>query len=285
VVPGPGSHGGGRLTGRPPFRAVTLLDTLEQVCGRDPLPPSRLQSKLPRDLETICLKCLSKEADRRYATAADLAEDLRRFLAGEPIRARPVSVLRHALTWARRRPAAATLTALLSVLAVSLLLGAVLWAEADRRRRADDRHRQFVQQRDAALFHGQYVLSQGAVLTGAGLTENRQATETAAREALALAGVAPGSAEAWTPDPSFTDPQRQEVRAGCYLLLLVLADTVAGDADGQRGPRPPRQRLREALALLDQAARTAPPTQTYYLRRAAYLQRLGEETAGGEGRR
>src|SRR5262249_39061541 len=74
------------LTGRPPFRAETPLDTLVQVVGEEPVPPRQLQSRTPRDLETIILKCLQKDPARRYVNAAALADDLRRFLEGQPIK-------------------------------------------------------------------------------------------------------------------------------------------------------------------------------------------------------
>jgi WD40 repeat protein/tRNA A-37 threonylcarbamoyl transferase component Bud32 len=108
------------LTGRPPFKAATELDTILQVIGDEPVPPSQLQSKTPKDLETICLKCLQKEPARRYASAEALAEDLRRFRAGEPVLARPVGRLERAWRWCRRNPAVAALTALV---AVALLAG------------------------------------------------------------------------------------------------------------------------------------------------------------------
>ena len=114
------------LTGRPAFRGETLLDTLEQVRAQDPLPPSRFQPKLPRDLETICLKCLEKEPRRRYRRAADLADDLQRFLAGRPVCARPVSVWERGLKLARRRPALAALVTLTPLIALIGLV-AVLW--------------------------------------------------------------------------------------------------------------------------------------------------------------
>jgi serine/threonine-protein kinase len=107
------------LTGRPPFRAASSLDTLLQVLADEPVPPRRLQPKTPRDLETICLKCLEKEPKKRYASARALAEDLGRFLKGEAIRARPLGIWGRTLKQARRRP-------LYAILAVVLFLGAIL---------------------------------------------------------------------------------------------------------------------------------------------------------------
>jgi tetratricopeptide (TPR) repeat protein len=114
------------LTGRPPFAAATVEATLGLMRQDEPVPPRRLQPTVPRDLETICLKCLRKEAGRRYATAQDLADDLRRFRAGEPVRARPVGTGERVVVWCRRKPAVAGLLAALVL--VFLAGGAgVLW--------------------------------------------------------------------------------------------------------------------------------------------------------------
>src|SRR4051812_20509719 len=81
------------LTGQPPFLAATPLDTMLRVLADEPVPPRKFQPRLPRDLETICLKCLRKEPERRYATARELADDLRRWQTGQPVLARPVGRL------------------------------------------------------------------------------------------------------------------------------------------------------------------------------------------------
>ena len=108
------------ITGRPPFQAATAMDTVLQVLSDEPVPPRRLNASIPRDLETICLKCLEKEPGRRYASAAALAADLRRFLAGEPIAARPVTRLERVAKWARRKP---TLAAAYTLGLLAVLLG------------------------------------------------------------------------------------------------------------------------------------------------------------------
>jgi zinc protease len=99
------------VTGRPPFRAETPLDTLLLVLESEPARPRLLHARLPRDIETICLKCLEKDPRRRYASAQALADDLGRFLRGEPIEARPITIVARAWRWCKRKPAIASLTA------------------------------------------------------------------------------------------------------------------------------------------------------------------------------
>ena len=114
------------LTGRPPFRAEKPMDTIRMVIEEEPVPPVRLNPAVPRDLETICLKCLQKDSAKRYATAQDLAQDLRRFLDGESISARPVTPTERALKWVRRRPALAAVYGLLLIVTVLGGLGGIL---------------------------------------------------------------------------------------------------------------------------------------------------------------
>ncbi|WP_165226814.1 serine/threonine-protein kinase [Aquisphaera insulae] len=114
------------LTGRPPFRGESPVETLLQVRGADVVPPRRLRPDLPRDLETICLKCLEKDPKRRYATATALANDLKAHREGRPIVARPVPAWERAWLWARRQKAMAAGVALVALAAIALLAGGVV---------------------------------------------------------------------------------------------------------------------------------------------------------------
>ena len=114
------------LAGQPPFPGTNLFDILKRVQEQEPAPPSRTRRHVPRDLETICLKCLNKDPQRRYGSALEVAKELRRFLNREPIRGRPVSAWERAVKWTRRKPAVAALMATI-VLLLTLGLGIVFW--------------------------------------------------------------------------------------------------------------------------------------------------------------
>jgi tetratricopeptide (TPR) repeat protein/tRNA A-37 threonylcarbamoyl transferase component Bud32 len=147
------------LTGRPPFKGATSVETLLQVIHDDPVSPSHLRAKLGRDLETICLKCLEKDPARRYESAGELADDLGRFLAGEPIRARRTPARERAVKWARREPLAAALAGL-AVMAAAALAASGVWYHGQLRR--EDR-RIAALRLDAAdaLHRGREALAQG----------------------------------------------------------------------------------------------------------------------------
>ena len=120
------------LTGRPPFKAEQPLETLRQVISDEPVSPSRLRPRLPRDLETICLKCLHKEPARRYATAEAVADDLRRYLEGRPILARRSTAIERSWRWCKRNPVVAG--AVGAVAAALLVTTVVAVLDADRQR-------------------------------------------------------------------------------------------------------------------------------------------------------
>jgi serine/threonine-protein kinase len=182
------------LTGRPPFRGETATETQRQVTDQEPAAPSRLNAKVPRDLETICLKCLRKEPARRYATAEALADDVRRFEEGRPIHARPVGWTERAWRWSKRNPMAAAL--LLTALAlVSVASGGGTWFVQQRSRHNAELHRDV----DAAL--AQAVTFR----KGFHFSEARELLE-GARERL---------------EPSGSDDLRRRIAEAQALLTLV----------------------------------------------------------------
>ncbi|MBX3733298.1 MAG: serine/threonine protein kinase [Verrucomicrobiae bacterium] len=152
------------LTGRPPFLAETVPETLQQVLQHEPVSPRLLNPSVPEDLATLCLKCLEKEPGRRYATATELAKELARFLQGEPVQARPVGRAVRVWRWGRRRPALASLAVLLG-LAVVLGVSGILWQwqRAERERRVAQASEQTALERTyaAEMLQAQRAVDEG----------------------------------------------------------------------------------------------------------------------------
>jgi WD40 repeat protein len=190
------------LTGRPPFRAATPLDTLRQVVADEPVPPRQLQSQVPRDLETICLKCLRKEAPKRYGSAAALAEDLRRWQAGEPIAARPVGRAERAVKWVRRSPVVAGLLAALA-LAITGGFIAFYMKYLDAQEQAD-------------LARKQTVIAEGK-------TQVAKDEATAKELALTEKGRALADLEKALDDVKQENRQKEELLANSNILLAQAA--------------------------------------------------------------
>jgi formylglycine-generating enzyme required for sulfatase activity len=129
------------LTGRPPFKAATPLDTILQVVSDEPVPPRQLNARVPVDLETVCLKCLQKEPGRRYAGAEALADDLRRFGEGRPVVARPVGRIERAAKWVKRNPLVTALLALTALLTVFGVTG-ITWKYLDAEQQKEEAQRE-----------------------------------------------------------------------------------------------------------------------------------------------
>jgi eukaryotic-like serine/threonine-protein kinase len=169
------------LTGRPPFQGKTVVETLDKVRTQEPAPPSRWQSRVPLDLDTICLKCLSKEPGKRYSSALALAEDLRRFLDGELILARPVGPIGRLVKWAKRKPTAAALWAVISL---ALTVGAVAWVQFTIQLQAE-RNNAVKQEEEATLQKGKAEIKTDEALRLKGVAEKALedlAAETAAKD-------------------------------------------------------------------------------------------------------
>ena len=207
------------LTGRPPFRGETAAETVQQLLTHDPVPPSRLNPRVPRDLETICLKCLQKAPRLRYATAGELADDLGRFRRGEAITARPDGLVRRWARRVRRRPLLSAAVAGVLVLAVALVGGA-LW-----------------------------VVSERAAVERAAEDDLREMADYRERSKWPEARAALGRAKARLGDRGSADLRRRIDRADVELTLIAKLDAarLAGSQNARRAirPRPVGRRLRD----------------------------------------
>jgi thiol-disulfide isomerase/thioredoxin len=190
------------LTGRPPFQAATPVDTIVQVVNEEPIPPKRLQASVPRDLETVCLRCLQKDPAKRYATTQGLADDLARFLKGEPILARPIGPAERMVRLVRRRPAAAALVAV--VLLGGIAVGAAGWVTSARL--------------GAALADAQTQRTKAEYLADVAGTKQREA-ETNAAEAEAQKKTAEANA-------AEADRQKKAVAANLQKRLGTVEDMI-----------------------------------------------------------
>ena len=239
------------LTGRPPFRGETPLDTVLQVLKDDPLAPRRVQPGVPKDLDTVVLKCLHKTPEKRYASAFALAEDLRRFLAGEPIVARPLGPWGRGVKWARRHPAAAAfvgVTAAATVAVVATL--AVAYArvhdamvqkehEAEAARQARNHEEEARRRAEDLTFEARTAWAEAEWQAGMSARAVEQTRRAA--YALQLAQVAalaerdPARAARYLDDPERCPPDLRDFTWGHLRRLCrrddrVYADHPPGDA-------------------------------------------------------
>jgi tetratricopeptide (TPR) repeat protein len=271
------------LTGRPPFEGESSIAILEQVRNRPPVPPRRLRRSIPLDLETICLKCLEKEPARRYVSARDLARDLTSFLEGRTIEARSTPLWQRFWRLARRHPAVSG-WGLAAVATVTLTLTAWSYFQASGQlelHRAQANYQSFVERRNEALLCGLLAPEEGSLFLGADAVGNLQSAEAAARQALALAGVRLDSASPVL-SAAFPVNEQPRVTADCCSLLLLLASV---RAQHSLPGEPETGRYQAALEILDRSRQLGSTTHAYCLRRASFLDRLGNHVAAQEARR
>ena len=219
------------LTGCPPFQGPTLDAVLLQLRENDPVPPRRLNPTVPRDLETVCLHALAREPERRYATAAEMADDIARFLAGEPIRALPLSQFGHGLRWGRRHPRMAAMGLLVLLLLAGLIASGFLYGA-----------------RQARLEHRATLLAESRELRGAAINTSRRRALAALREA-------------WQIKPS---PEIRNEAIACLALPEITLEGTQPPADPPRRERPGERYAADFAGneVFVSDARTFQPLQT-----------------------
>jgi tRNA A-37 threonylcarbamoyl transferase component Bud32 len=223
------------LTGRPPFKGATILDTLAQVEHQEPVAPRQLNPTVPRDLETICLKCLHKEPAKRYVSSRDLADDVARYRNSEPIRARPVGRGERLLKWMKRRPAAA---ALLGVIGLAVAVLVAVWVSFTIRLEAQ--HQEAIQERDRA--------GEQALIAQRQSEEARKQSERAAHLlTLTAATVDDIALSARGAQPA--DAQSAGAGSVLFKLALFYAKAAMTLATDEVLPAADRQRLAEQYAV------------------------------------
>ncbi len=225
------------LTGRAPFESPTALQTVMMVIVDDPVRPRDLQQGIPRDLETICLKCLEKNPRHRYASAQELVDDLDRFAAGEPIKARPAGPVERVTKWARRRPAAATL-ALAAIIAIPAIIGGLVWHSA---------------QLSNQLSRTQRLANYGSDLTNWIITDH-------IKELRRLRGSTRQQHELVAKVQTYLDFASQEVEADSkFMRRLALAYETLADVQGnpsyanQEYSSQAKENYEKAIGLYDEA--------------------------------
>lgn len=322
------------ITGRPPFQAATPIETVLMVVRDEPVPPRQLLPRLPRDIETICLKCLQKDPNHRYATAGDLADDLARFINDEPVYARPIRPWERWIRWARRHPSTAALI-VIGVLAVTGGAGFLAYSQYQRKReqaQLRDQTNEHIQrgkeaiaredwkaaelqldqayqvlQSEPALLHqfpeleslrttakqrlralailSQFrqlrdeALLQSARASGNGSSAQQAVTIRRIKAALASVGVDDEASDPLVLPPGLTPQEERELSAGCYELLLAMAEAWAQPLLGQ-SPQSHREKVEWALRLMDRAANIGcaeHPTIAFALRRSRYQNALEQD--------
>jgi tetratricopeptide (TPR) repeat protein len=247
------------LTGRPPFRGETASETERQVVADEPVPPGRLNPKVPRDLETICLKCLHKDPPRRYVDAGALAADVQRFLEGRPVLARRISPLERAWRWCRRNPAGAALGLLVLVL-LGLCVGGALWVQ----RQQLERRTEAQLRRERARLEIEQVLGHQEDLRQQGLWEDARSELTLAQTRLHDAGSDELRRRLVRAHSELDQAIKAEAEDPGLLLRLAKAEAELGRAERveallaraiSRQPRDPNTRVQSGL-VRDRLGRT-----------------------------